>query len=87
MSRAEKHKVASPPSAGSHRGGAWQCRGRFWSLLQFLPAQSKTPGCPEKRELPGARGQSKGEVEMVGLGGRTEVVKGRCPDGKSAKLS
>lgn len=67
-SRAEKHKEVSPSSVGSRQGDAWQCLGRFWSLLQFLPDQSETPGCPEKRVLPGARGRSKWEVKMVWIG-------------------
>lgn len=57
-SRAEKHKEASLSSAGSHQGDAWQCLDRFWSLLQSLPDQLETRGCPEKRVLPGARGKS-----------------------------
>lgn len=67
-SRAKKHKEASPSSVGSHQGDAWQCLDMFWSLLQFLPDQSETPGCPEKRVLPGARGKSKWEVKMVWIG-------------------
>lgn len=82
-SRAEKHKEASPSSAGSHQGGAWKCLDRFWSSLQSLPDQSETRGCPERRVLPGARGKSKWEVTADW---RRRENWG-CTDSKSSKMA
>lgn len=82
-SRAEKHKEASPSSAGSHQGGAWKCLDRFWSSLQSLPDQSETRGCPERRVLPGARGKRKWEVTVDW---RRRENWG-CTDSKSSKMA
>lgn len=51
---------------GSPQGDAGRRLDTFWSLLQFLPDQSGTPGCPGTQGIPGAKGKSKlGGFEMV----------------------